>query len=116
MHHAPILRTLLALGLLAATVGASGCTDEDESPIPTRVTAPTAEAVATATAEATATAAPTTTATPAAPEATAAPGATSTPTTATPDTAATRRATEAPFAVRFEEVFGGRGVGRGVSI
>ncbi len=112
MHHAPILRTLLALGLLAAIVGASGCTDEDESPIPTRVTTPTA----TATAQATATAVPDATATPAAPEAKASPDATSTPTAATPDTAATPGATEAPFTVRFEEVFAGREFDRPVEI
>ncbi|MXZ45697.1 MAG: PQQ-dependent sugar dehydrogenase [Chloroflexi bacterium] len=112
MHHAPILRTLLALGLLAAIAGASGCTDEDASPIPTRVTTPTA----TATAQATATAVPAATATPAAPEATPSPDATSTPTTATSDTAATPRPTEAPFTVRFEEVFEGREFDRPVEL
>ena len=116
MHHACGLRTLLVLALLVAIAGASACTGGDGAPLPTRVTTPTATAVATATAEATATAAPAATATPATPDATASPHATSTPMTATPDTAATPQPTEAPFTVRFEEVFGGREFDRPVEI
>ena len=116
MPHVRGLHALLALALLVAASGASACTSEEGSPIPTRVTTPTASAVATATTEATATAAPAATTTPAATEATASPDATSTPTTMSPDTAAPPRATEAPFTARFEEVFGGREFDRPVEI
>ncbi|MCY3656632.1 MAG: PQQ-dependent sugar dehydrogenase [Chloroflexi bacterium] len=116
MPHVRGLHALLALALLVAASGASACTGEEGSPIPTRVTTPTATAVATATTEAAATAAPAATATPVAPEATASPDATSTPTAATPGAAATPRATEAPFTVRFEEVFAGREFDRPVEI
>ena len=143
MTHARGPRALLVLALLAATaaVGVACFGDDDESPAPVRVTTatptatpagtaaptatpteapPTATAAATSPAQSASTAAPDPT--PASPAATASPEPTPPPATATPaatptpDATATPRPTEAPPAVRFEEVFGGREFDRPVEI
>lgn len=103
MYHARGPRTLLVLALLAVTAALGvACTGDDESPVPVRV--PTA----------TATASPT--ATPAEASPTASPEPTSPPVTAPPEATATPPPAQAPFAVRFEEVFEGREFDRPVEI